>query len=250
MIDPRDDRRALRRALPGHVGLGLVFALAVAAAAHASTAPEVPLEGISCNEQKPLPFLVRGNYALQDGMSTEERKTRVDMQTRALRFRTERYGRSFGTVPLEWNEHAVSDYIEQVRFLGLPVQVSRRIVPALRCVEQAITLRCGHTPYEPQRLLGVRGKNTFHNGEVSNHLYGIAIDIDPDRNPCCRCVEPFPDHPACRKRDATAYERAELPRCWIETFERYGFYWLGHDRLEDTMHFEFLGDPDRITSTP
>ena len=22
--------------------------------------------------------------------------------------------------------------------------------------------------------------------------------------------------------------------------------WLGHDALQDTMHFEFLGDPDRI----
>ena len=26
----------------------------------------------------------------------------------------------------------------------------------------------------------------------------------------------------------------------------YGFYWLGHDALEDTMHFEFLGDPEQI----
>ncbi|MDI1479488.1 M15 family metallopeptidase [Polyangium sp. y55x31] len=250
MIEPRDDRRALRRALPGHVGLGLVFALAVAAAAHASSAPDAPLEGLTCNEQKPLPFLVRGNYTIQDGLPPEERKTRAEMQTRALRFRTERYGRSWGTAPLEWNERAVADYIEQVRFLGLPVQVNRKIVPALRCVEQAIAARCGDTPYEAKRLLGVRGKNTFHNGEVSNHLYGIAIDIDPERNPCCRCVEPFPDHPACRKQGATAYERAELPRCWVETFERFGFYWLGHDKLEDTMHFEFLGDPDRITSTP
>ena len=250
MIEPRDDRRARSRALPGQIGLGLLFALGVAAAAHASSAPATPIEGPSCNEQKPLPFLVRGNYAMQDGMPPEERKARAELQTRALRFRTERYGRSGGTAPLEWNERPASEYIEQARFMGLPVQVNRRIVPALRCVEQAIAARCGATPYEPQRLLGVRGKNTFHNGEVSNHLYGIAIDIDPERNPCCHCVEPFPDHPACRKRELSAYERAELPRCWIETFERYGFYWLGHDRLEDTMHFEFLGDPDRITSAP
>ncbi|QUS47068.1 hypothetical protein F1331_25700 [Salmonella enterica subsp. enterica serovar Dessau] len=25
-----------------------------------------------------------------------------------------------------------------------------------------------------------------------------------------------------------------------------GFYWLGHDVLQDTMHFEFLGDPDKV----
>lgn len=37
-----------------------------------------------------------------------------------------------------------------------------------------------------------------------------------------------------------------MPRCWVSAFERFGFYWLGRDALEDTMHFEFLGDPDRI----
>jgi hypothetical protein len=42
------------------------------------------------------------------------------------------------------------------------------------------------------------------------------------------------------------WEKTSLPRCWVEAFERYGFYWLGRDQLEDTMHFEFLGDPDRI----
>jgi hypothetical protein len=35
----------------------------------------------------------------------------------------------------------------------------------------------------------------------------------------------------------------------VDTFERFGFYWLGNDVLEDTMHFEFLGDPDKIIKT-
>jgi hypothetical protein len=37
-----------------------------------------------------------------------------------------------------------------------------------------------------------------------------------------------------------------MPECWVHAFERYGFYWLGHDVLRDTMHYEFLGDPDHI----
>jgi hypothetical protein len=41
-----------------------------------------------------------------------------------------------------------------------------------------------------------------------------------------------------------------MPECWVHAFERYGFYWLGHDVLRDTMHFEFLGDPDRIVKVP
>jgi hypothetical protein len=41
-----------------------------------------------------------------------------------------------------------------------------------------------------------------------------------------------------------------MPECWVHSFERYGFYWLGHDVLRDTMHYEFLGDPDRIVKSP
>jgi hypothetical protein len=37
-----------------------------------------------------------------------------------------------------------------------------------------------------------------------------------------------------------------MPRCWVSAFEKFGFYWLGHDELADTMHFEFLGDPRKI----
>lgn len=224
----------------------LLFGLAVSAAALSQASSDVAPKGaLACNEQKPLPFLVRGNYTLLDGMPLEEQRNRAALQSRALKFRTEQYGRVRGTVPLEWNDRTAGDFIEPTEFMGLSVRVHRRIIPALRCVEQAIVASCGDTPYEPQKLLGIRGNNTFHNGEVSNHLYGIAIDIDPERNPCCHCVEPFPDHPACKKK-ASAYERAELPKCWTDTFERYGFYWLGHDRLEDTMHFEFLGDPNEI----
>ena len=51
--------------------------------------------------------------------------------------------------------------------------------------------------------------------------------------------------------DPDPQERAALPACWIKSFERFGFHWLGRDALEDTMHFEFLGDPERITrATP
>ena len=43
------------------------------------------------------------------------------------------------------------------------------------------------------------------------------------------------------------FERTALPMCWINAFERYGFYWLGRDpQLRDTMHFEYLADPDEL----
>jgi len=94
-------------------------------------------------------------------------------------------------------------------------------------------------------LSGVRANNTYFDGDVSNHVYGIAIDIDPLQNPCCKCIEPWRSSPRCRGKK-TDLERMDMPACWITVFERFGFYWLGHDALKDTMHFEFLGDPDDV----
>jgi hypothetical protein len=122
------------------------------------------------------------------------------------------------------------------------------VVPALACVEQAIAESCSAHQYHPRRLSGFRDRNTYQDYEVSNHVYGIALDIDSDLNPCCGCVAPWNQNPACRKPVSSPFQRMAMPECWVRAFERYGFYWLGHDELEDTMHFEFLGDPDRISS--
>jgi hypothetical protein len=81
---------------------------------------------------------------------------------------------------------------------------------------------------------------------VSNHLYGIALDVDPEHNVCCKCLGRAAVHPVCTRPGATLADRMAMPPCWVAAFERFGFYWLGRDELEDTMHFEFLGDPDRI----
>jgi len=103
------------------------------------------------------------------------------------------------------------------------------------------------TRYVPRGLGGFRTANTYRGPELSNHLFGIAIDIDPERNPCCGCVDPWPSSPLCKIESQDVYDRTALTKCWVRSFEHFGFDWLGHDTLEDTMHFEFLGDPDRIT---
>jgi hypothetical protein len=146
-----------------------------------------------------------------------------------------------------FNAESVADHVRSTHFMGLPITLHEKVIPALGCVERRIERQCRAPDdrYQPRAIGGLRTENTYHRGEVSNHLFGIAIDIDPDRNPCCHCVKPWPSHPACQKAARSVYERTELPRCWIEAFEYYGFYWLGHDQLEDTMHFEFLADPDR-----
>jgi hypothetical protein len=230
-----------------HLLVATLSCLLTATTATVDIAPAVaaPAEPLVCSDQQPLPFLVRESYISQGGTPAERQKRKA-AHRRAIRYRTERYGYIEGFGEPEWNSRAPSVYSQATTFMGLRVTVNRRILPALRCVEQEIQATCGAS-YHPDYLSGLRTENTYHDGEVSNHLYGIAVDVDPEHNVCCGCVGPAREHPVCKRKDATLSERMAMPACWVSAFERFGFYWLGHDRMGDTMHFEFLGDPDRIT---
>ncbi|HEY6561428.1 MAG TPA: M15 family metallopeptidase [Polyangiaceae bacterium] len=197
--------------------------------------------GGGCRLQRAQSFLKRPNF-VKGGMLQGRQ------HQRALEYRVEHYGWIEGLGLESLNAKSAFSHAKSVKFLGLPLSVHEKIAPALRCVERRIQKRCSKSDsrYVPRAVGGFRQGNTYRGGEVSNHLFGIAIDIDPDKNPCCGCVKPWPDHPLCKDPSRSIYEKTSLTRCWIRAFERYGFYWLGRDELEDTMHFEFLGDPDRI----
>lgn len=165
----------------------------------------------------------------------------------SVRYRTVNYGYFPGFGKSEWNPSSPASNSSQTSFFGIPVTLNKRIIPALHCVEAAIKRECVATPYQPRALSGLRNYNSYHGYEVSNHVYGIAIDIDPNLNPCCGCVGHWAQDPICAKPDTGPYSRMAMPECWVHVFERYGFYWLGRDpSLRDTMHFEFLGDPNLI----
>jgi hypothetical protein len=194
----------------------------------------------ACNEQPPQDFLVRANF-LRAGAAG---------LARAIQYRTDTYGyfKGFGHAAL--NAEPPSHYVVDTTFMNLPVKMHRKVVPALACVEEEIKRSCADHPYTAHALAGIRFRNTYRGGEITNHIYGIAIDIDPSINTCCGCVKPWSDSPMCTKPAKSEYDRMAMPECWVHAFERYGFYWLGHDVLKDTMHFEFLGDPDRILKNP
>jgi hypothetical protein len=205
--------------------------------------PNAPTETL-CREQPPQDFLVQShiNRAPKNRAElAEQRRLRSD----SIAYRTRHYGHVKGFGSAEGNSLSPRAMSAPTTFFTIPIVLNRRIIPALKCVEERLKSDCASTPYSPRILSGLRHKNTYFDGEVSNHVYGIAIDIDPAKNPCCKCVAPWNTSERCQG-ERTAWERMSMPRCWVEVFERFGFYWLGHDVLEDTMHFEFLGDPDRI----
>jgi hypothetical protein len=227
--------------------LVLLAASATADASEAPVAPPSTRASVSaCNAQPPQEFLIRGNWFFNPKLAKEDRKKRAELHGEAVRYRTEHYGYFRGFGRPEWNAHPPAFYAVDTKFFGVTVKMHKAVVPALSCVEEEIRSACAATPYVPKALGGIRFKNTYHTGEITNHAYGIAIDIDPVLNPCCGCVPPWNNAPQCRRPSKTPYDRMSLPECWVHAFTKYGFYWLGYDPMKDTMHFEFLGDPTKV----
>jgi len=204
---------------------------------------------VVCREQAAQPFLIRGNWFPRT-TDAEKVKEGRKLLEEAIKYRTEKYGYFEGFGNPKANPHPPKHYAKSTTFMGMSVRVHEKIIPALMCVEAALKASGAGNEYKPRAMGGIRLHNTYRGVEVSNHVYGIAVDIEPDKNTCCGCVAPWNEHPLCKQKGKTVWERMAMPRSWVETFERYGFYWLGHDVLQDTMHFEFLGDPDKITEAP
>lgn len=208
----------------------------------------VAAQASPCVKQPAQQFLIDAHLhdrALSDTKAYSEWVTRLQ---RSIRYRTEQYGYYSGFGSRAWNPRPLARQMRVAKFAGLSVVLHERVIPSLHCVELAIERDCRAVPYRPRSLGGARQTNTYFGGDVSNHVYGIALDIDPVDNPCCNCVEPWRSNPKCRGKKSD-WERMAMPQCWVSAFEQYGFYWLGHDELKDTMHFEFLGDPSLVDAT-
>jgi hypothetical protein len=152
------------------------------------------------------------------------------------------------------NSYRVVEYtgIRHTKFMGKPIMLHHKAHGPLACVEKQIKKQC-NDDYKPMALSGWRTRNTIKGHEISNHVFGIAIDIDPHLNPCCGCVANWAKVPRCKDAQVPAdgskpMGKYELPECWIRVFKENGWYWLGDEpTLRDTMHFEYLAKPGTVT---
>jgi D-alanyl-D-alanine carboxypeptidase len=244
MAEASTRRRWLARAAVG-AAAGLLalgpWDLSAAAKEGARGRPKGVFEG-GCRVQAPQKFLERRSFV---------HKSRLDpaKHGRAVRYMAEHYGHVDDDVTPQYNAESAQSKAKTVSFEGMPISVHAKIAPALACVDKYIQRTCTgkRSRYTPKAIGGFRSANTYRGAEISNHLFGVAVDVDPEKNPCCGCVDPWPSNPLCKNKGHDVFQRTAVTRCWVKAFEHFGFDWLGHDELEDTMHFEFLGDPDHVT---
>ncbi len=147
-----------------------------------------------CRVQRPQVFLERPSYVRNGAIVG-------DAHAKAIRYRVANYGFINGMGQEGINRTSAESMAARTEFFGHAIRVNRRIVPALQCVEERIEHQCTkpRDAYYPKNIGGMRVSNTIRGGEISNHLFGIAIDIDPDRNPCCHCVGDWKKDPEMRK---------------------------------------------------
>ena len=144
-----------RFALPGLVVLAVLCALLPESDAAERTREKKPARH-ACPIQKPQKFLIRSSFVIHGSLNEAAHE-------RALRYRAERYGNVEGFGLERYNKEKAYSSAVSVRFMGLPLQIHKKVAPALRCVEHYIRHTCTgpHERYVPRAVGGFRQANTY-----------------------------------------------------------------------------------------
>jgi hypothetical protein len=146
--------------------------------AEAKEATRVKASQIDCRPQSPQKFLKRRTF-VKKGMLDPKK------HAKAVRYLAEHYGHVETEETRRHNPESAHSQATTVQFMGLPLSIHEKVAPPLHCVEKRIRATCSRKSrrYTPRAVGGFRTANSYRGAEISNHLFGIAIDIDPDRNP-------------------------------------------------------------------
>ena len=111
-------------------------------------------------------------------------------------------------------------------FFGNQITVNELLTPYLDEIQKEIKAANINYSFDNVQSFNLRSKR--HGGGLSLHSWGIAIDINPDRNPY--------------QRGNYGPPQTDIPGEVIEIFKKYGFFWGGDWPGErDAMHFEWYG---------
>ncbi|MEU4238207.1 M15 family metallopeptidase [Actinoplanes sp. NPDC026619] len=128
-----------------------------------------------------------------------------------------------------WPEDRSRDMVRiKADTTGTKVNVHKRIA-ALADILLDETEKRGYR-LNPKTCGGYVNRPIKNTKKPSNHSWGLALDLNWDKNP--------------ESRDGKNH--TNLPAWVAQLWGRYGFAWGGnyHGHHKDPMHFEFMGSPD------
>lgn len=109
---------------------------------------------------------------------------------------------------------------------GSQITVNARIVPFLDSVQKDVS--AANTGYTFDNVQTYNYRSKRGGGGLSTHSWGIAIDINPDRNPY--------------QLGNWGDPQTDIPPNIVDIFRQYGFQWGGDwAGQRDAMHFEWYG---------
>ena len=127
MQRPRPPRFAVFGLLSLALGLLAWPNLSAAERTHAKHAKK------ACPTQKPQAFLIRSNFVKRGALNPKAHEE-------ALRYRAEQYGNVEGLGLERYNKQKAYASAVSVHFMGLPLQIHKKVAPALRCVERYLNV--------------------------------------------------------------------------------------------------------------
>lgn len=113
-----------------------------------------------------------------------------------------------------------------VNFLGGSVTIRREFAPSLQRIDAAWRARGGDAGfYNVTSVGGYNCRKIAGSNRWSNHAYGVAIDINPSRNPHTR-------------PGSSNYGATDMPAAFVNLFRSEGWGWGGNwNSSKDTMHY-------------
>jgi len=143
------------------------------------------------------------------------------------------------------SEEDVKKRLIEISFQGWDVLVHEDIVGAFLCVQEEINNCAEAQSYDYEHISTFNWRKIRGGTSLSMHSFGVAMDINPQRNPMCPIVD---DLGLCGGENILV---TDIPVCVRNAFNRYGFEWggdWGPSYNFDSMHFEFRGDPEVVKS--
>ncbi|MFP4377258.1 MAG: M15 family metallopeptidase [Spirochaetales bacterium] len=197
-------------------------------------------------QYEPIPFYSYPRELPEVPEYTEAERESLEARVAAMEENPPR--RYYGFYDAVWRApDEASAYARQktIYFLGMMTMVHRELLEDVASIEEEI-LELATRDREVRAFLdrlswvaGYHFRNVDGTSFRSNHSYGAALDLMPERFSGEQAYWRWTMRDNITWYSVPNEERYLIPMSVVEIFERHGFIWGGKWRFFDTIHFEY-----------